>query len=51
MKPPEPVENKIRNDEDPGLPGLHSWPAVYLLVLGSFALWIVLLVALTRMYP
>ena len=51
MKPPAPAESKPREDENPGLPGLKSWTAVYLLVLGSFALWIVLLVALTRLYP
>ena len=33
-----------------GLPGLHTWRGVYLFVLGSFILWVGLLVALTLVY-
>ena len=31
-------------DDLPGLPWLHRWRAVYLFVLGCFALWVALLV-------
>ena len=37
-------------ETDPGLPGLRSWRAVYLWVLGSLVLWVVLLTWLTRHY-
>jgi len=37
-------------DEIIGLPGLRTWRAVYLLVLGSFILWVLLLLALTLIY-
>jgi len=33
-----------------GLPGLHTWKAVYLFVLACFALSVGLLVALTLIY-
>jgi hypothetical protein len=36
--------------EETGLPLLQSWKAVYLFVLGSFALWLALLIALTEMF-
>jgi hypothetical protein len=42
--PPEP------HDETTGLPGLRSWRAVYVFVLGVFVLWIALLTVLTEMY-
>ena len=38
------------DDEVTGLPGLRSWRAVYLFVLGCFVLWVVLLAALTRFF-
>jgi hypothetical protein len=38
------------NDEQTGLPGLRTWPAVYAFVLISFAVWILLLVALERAF-
>ena len=37
-------------DDATGLPGLRSWRAVYLFVLGIFILWIVLLTVLTRTF-
>jgi hypothetical protein len=43
MKPPVDADSP----EGPGLPGLRNWRAVYFFVLGSFALWVALLVALT----
>ncbi len=36
--------------EDPGLPGLHTWRAVYLFVIGTFILWVALLLVLTRIF-
>ncbi|SDS10089.1 hypothetical protein [Opitutus sp. GAS368] len=38
------------DDESTGLPGLRSWPAVYVFVLGVFVLWVGLLAALTEVY-
>jgi hypothetical protein len=40
MKPPV-------DDELTGLPGLRTWRGVYIFVLGVFALWVALLLALT----
>jgi len=34
-------------EENPGLPLLHNWPRVYIVVLASFILWVVLLILLT----
>ncbi len=39
-----------RNDDDTGFPGLRTWPRVYAFVLLTFALWVVLLIALTRAF-
>jgi hypothetical protein len=38
------------NDEVTGLPVLRSWRTVYVFVLAVFALWIGLLIVLTRMF-
>lgn len=38
------------SDDATGLPGLRSWRAVYLAVLGTFLLWTGLLAALTRAF-
>jgi len=38
------------NDDTTGFPGLRTWRGVYAFVLVVFALWIVLLIALTRAY-
>lgn len=38
------------DDDDTGLPALPSWRAVYLLVLGIFALWVILLTVLSRAF-
>jgi len=45
MKPPPPVD-----DNDPGLPGLRTWRAVYVVVAGIFVAWVVLLAGLTEYY-
>jgi len=38
-------------DADTGLPGLRTWPRVYLLVVGIFFVWLALLTTLTVMFP
>ncbi len=38
------------NDDLTGLPGLRSWRAVYLAVLGIFVLWVGLLTWLTEKF-
>jgi hypothetical protein len=38
-------------DSDTGLPGLRTWPRVYLVVVGTFFLWLSLLTTLTVMFP
>ncbi len=38
------------NDKVTGLPGLRSWPSVYVFVLGVFLLWVGLLAGLTKLY-
>jgi hypothetical protein len=38
------------NDDTTGFPGLHTWRGVYTFVLVVFAIFIVLLIALTRAY-
>ncbi len=46
--PPKPDASE--KGEDPGLPGLHTWRAVYLFVIGSFIVWVALLFALTSIF-
>ena len=55
MKSPEdnagPIEMRSDDrDELTSLPGLHTWPRVYLFVFGCFILWVLLLLALTVHY-
>lgn len=38
------------SDENTGLPGLRTWRRVYTFVLITFAVWIALLLVLTRMF-
>ena len=38
------------NDEKTGFPGLRTWRGVYTFVLVTFALWVALLILLTRMF-
>ena len=38
------------DDRITGLPGLRTWPAVYVFVLGVFVLWVGLLLALTEKF-
>jgi hypothetical protein len=36
--------------EPPGLPGLHTWRAVYVLVLGWFVVVLIVLAVFTRVF-
>ena len=45
MKRPAATEPSARESEETGLPLFRSWKSVYLFVLGSFVLWIALLIA------
>jgi hypothetical protein len=51
MKRPPATEPSARESEETGLPVFHSWKSVYLFVLGTFVLWIALLVALAKIFP
>jgi hypothetical protein len=44
---PESVEP---DTDETGLPWLHTWKGVYLLVIVHFAIWLALLVALTHFF-
>jgi len=44
---PGPAESDQRGT---GLPGLRTWPAVYVFVLAIFALWVGLLIALSKAF-
>jgi hypothetical protein len=50
MKHPATTEPSARETEDTGLPFFRSWKMVYLFVLGSFVLWVALLIALTEFF-
>jgi hypothetical protein len=50
MKPTGATEPSARESNATGLPWPRTWPGVYLVVLGSFLLWIALLVALTDFF-
>jgi hypothetical protein len=38
------------DDERTGFPGLRTWRGVYIFVLVTFAVWVALLIALTRAF-
>ena len=38
------------NDDSTGLPGLRTWRGVYTFVMVIFAVWVVLLILLTRAF-
>jgi len=42
---------KQPTDESTGVPGLRTWRAVYVFVLVSFAVFVLLLIALERAFP
>ena len=40
----------MKPSDETGLPMLHSWKAVYFFVLATFAVWLALLIALTKYF-
>jgi hypothetical protein len=50
MKRSAAAEAQKPEASETGLPLFRSWKAVYALVLGSFLLWLALLIALTRTF-
>jgi hypothetical protein len=46
----KPADKPDPEAETTGLPVLHTWRAVYLVVLGVFAVWVGLLWLLTKLY-
>lgn len=49
--PTQPAATAVEpGDEATGLPWPRTWPGVYLVVLGSFVVWVALLVALGRAF-
>jgi hypothetical protein len=50
MKRPTVVKSVAPEVGGTGLPFLHTWKSVYLLVIVLFALWVALLVALTDFF-
>jgi hypothetical protein len=47
---PSPASRETPADARTDLPGLRTWRAVYLFVIGSFVVWVGLLALLTRMF-
>jgi hypothetical protein len=47
MKRPSATEPSARETAETGLPWPRTWKGVYLFVVGSFILWVALLIALT----
>jgi hypothetical protein len=50
MKSSPPAESSAPETEETGLPLFRTWNSVYLLVLGTFALWVALLIVLTEIF-
>jgi len=50
MKHTTVVDQHLRDTEDIDLPWPKTWRGAYLCVIGSFILWLVLLVALTEFF-
>ncbi len=46
--PPATVSNQP--DTDTGLPGVHTWRGIYLLVAAALVLWIILLTLLPHLF-
>jgi hypothetical protein len=49
MKKLSATDPSARESEETGLPWPRTWKGVYLLVVGSFVLWVALLIALTNL--
>lgn len=45
---PEPLSDD--REDPPGLPGLHSWPAVYVFVFGAFIALVIALTIFSRVF-
>ncbi|HVW06733.1 MAG TPA: hypothetical protein VHB78_17135 [Vicinamibacterales bacterium] len=45
-----PSDGRPRPDDDTGVPGVRTWTRVYVVVIGSFVLWIALLSTLMLVY-
>jgi len=50
MNPGNKSLDGICDDDVTGLPGLTSWPKVYLFVLGVFVLWVAFLTTFSMMF-
>jgi hypothetical protein len=50
MNNPPATEPPARETEETGLPLFRSWKSVYLFVIGTFILWVALLIALTKTF-
>jgi hypothetical protein len=48
MKEPSATDQSARESEETGLPWPKTWKSVYLVVVGSFVVWVALLIALTN---
>jgi hypothetical protein len=46
----KPPQSNAVNDDATGLPGLSTWPGVYLFVFGVFIVWVALLTTLSMMF-
>jgi len=47
---PQDNERATADERSTGLPVFRSWPAVYLVVVASFAIWVVILALLPRVF-
>jgi hypothetical protein len=50
MNPPSAVEAPVPESKDTGIPGIRTWRNLYVLVFGSFVLWVAMLFALTMIF-
>jgi hypothetical protein len=50
MKRPAATEPSARETGETGPHFFRSWKSVYLFVMGSFVLWVALLIALTKIF-
>ncbi|HEY3853568.1 MAG TPA: hypothetical protein VGO67_04150 [Verrucomicrobiae bacterium] len=48
MKEPSATDHSARESDETGLPWPKTWGSVYLFVVGSFVVWVALLIALTN---
>jgi hypothetical protein len=48
MKPP--ATEPTARDQNPGVPGFHTWRGIYLFILAAFALVVVVLAVFSRWF-